>query len=183
LQHYLLLDANVLVAYYCKDEAGPVQDRARSLFAARAKGKIFLFVPNFCVVEAIRAFAKKSWSEQKYGRGSDASEAFEQHKKAFLDDIVDAKLLYSYELSRRHVLSSHRVYERAAMLSYRKGNPPSALDVLIIAMGCDLERIHGREKFAMVTADGPIFDVCEDDKSLPRTLNIARHEIPRSITG
>lgn len=179
--NYFLLDANVLVAYYCQDEPASVRNQARSLFFAQSQGKAFLYVPNFCVAEVLRAFAKKCWSEQLYGKGAEADQSFEAFKKAFLDDVIGSKLLYSYELSRRHLILAHQVYEGAAKLSFRKGSPPSAFDTLLIAMGLDLQRIHSRERFYVVTTDGPVFDVCQASTEMPQAINICRTAIPLNL--
>ncbi len=171
--HYFLLDANVLVAYYCKDEPEEIRSRVGDLFAARAQGKAFLYVPNFCVAEVLKAFAKKCWQEKIY----DASD-FGEFRRTFLADVVDSKVLYSYELSRRHIKMTDRILERAAKLSFRTGSPPSALDLLIIAMGTDLSQVHGSANLHIVTAERPIFDVCQQGDDLPKVLHVGEREIP-----
>lgn len=178
---YFLLDANVLVAYYCKaDEDGALRRRAADLVAARADGEAFLYVPNFCVAETLRAFAKKCWQEKLFGNThQDAREAFDSFRKALLDDVVDGKILYSYELSRRHIKLTDRIYELSSRLSFRSGSVPSTFDVLLIAMGCDLMRIHGEDNLFIVTAERPIVDVCfEARKELPQAINLAERDAP-----
>ncbi|PIP82095.1 MAG: hypothetical protein CO113_11785 [Elusimicrobia bacterium CG_4_9_14_3_um_filter_62_55] len=182
--HYFLLDANVLVPYYCDDgEDRSVRRRIGELMACCAAKKVFLFVPNFCVAEVLKAFAKKCWQEKIYGgRASDAREAFDKFREAFLDDVVDSKLLYSYELSRRHIRRSDEIYEAAAKHSFREGAFPSAFDVLIVSMGMNLARIHGPKGLTIITADRPIYDIYRTDvKFFPHTINILETDIPKDL--
>ncbi|NNN05001.1 MAG: hypothetical protein HKL90_03785 [Elusimicrobia bacterium] len=172
---YYLFDANVLVSYYCAEDNPVVRRRVLSLFPARAKGDVFLYLPNFCVAEVLRAFAKKCWSERIYANPKDS---FDEFRTAFLQDIVDSKNIYSYELSRRHVKLTDKIYETASSISLRKGSPPSAFDVLLIAMGCDLMSIHGHDRFAIVTSERPIYDVCRTNPAeFPVVFNIAEHDL------
>jgi len=171
---YFLLDANVLVAYYCADESSSFsREGVVDLFTSQMGGTTFLYLPNFCVVEILKAFAKKSWAENKFGKGTEADHAFSKLKATFLTDVVNSKILYSYELSRRHILLADKIYERASKISYRSGSPPSSIDVLIIAMGLDLSRIHGQDNFWIVTADDSVTDICLDNKKeMPQVVNL-----------
>ena len=177
---YFLLDANTLVSYYCKDEPEEIRKRVGKLFARHAGGEAFLYVPNFCVVEVLRSIAKKCWTEEKFG--GDPDDAFRSHQDNFLKDIRNAKIFYSYELTRRHILLSDNIYKTAATISLRQGRNPRAFDLLIIAMGLDLMKIHGRERFYIVTTDPPLADVCgKQGNDLPQVLNIAVRDIPSRI--
>ena len=174
---YFLLDANVLVSYYCPEDNDRVRGRAAPLFASKAAGKSFLYVPNFCVAEVLRAFAKKCWGDRLYG---DPAEAFSKFRTAFLEDVVESKQLYSYELSRRHVKMTDEILEASASMSYRTGAAPSAFDVLLIAMGIDLANIHGSQ-LVIVTAERPIYDVCRGNKKFPKAINLNEHDLPRGM--
>ena len=175
---YFLLDANVLVSYYCPGDNDRVRGRVAPLFAARAAGKVFLYVPNFCVAEVLRAFAKKCWGDKLY---ADPDEAFSKFRTAFLEDVVASKQLYSYELSRRHVKMTDQILEASASMSYRAGSAPSAFDVLLIAMGFDLANIHGHSQLLIVTAERPIYDVCRGNKAFPKAINLIEQELPREM--
>ena len=80
MQH-LLLDSNVLVAALCQDEDASTRQRAQELLILEAQGLAFLYVPDFCVAEVLKAFAKKCW----LGRLMDPPKGS----------------LYTFELSRR----------------------------------------------------------------------------------
>ena len=177
---YFLLDANVLVSYYCPGDNDRVRGRVAPLFASKAAGKSFLYVPNFCVAEVLRAFAKKCWGEKLY---ADADEAFSKFRTAFLTDAVESKQLYSYELSRRHVRMTDGILEKSASMSYRTGSAPSAFDVLLIAMGCDLVNIHGRDEITIITSERPIYDVCRGNKDFPVAVNLNEQDFPRGSLG
>lgn len=180
---YFLLDASALVAYYAKDEPGPVKGRVRYLFAAQADEQAFLYVPNFCVAEILGAFAKKCWGEEKFGSGVEADNAFEEYKKAILDDIIDSKILYSYELSRRHIKGCDKIYRLARTISFRKGDSPSAFDILVVSMAFDLCRIHGDDNFRLIAAERPIHDICSAGRAagFPKSICIKEGDVPKSF--
>ena len=128
------------------------------------------------------AFAKKCWQEKLYGTGSGARDAFNKFQEALLGDIVSSKILYSFELSRRHLLLAHKVYEQAATISLRTGNPLGGLDILIVSMALDLMNIHGKDNFYLVTAERPIFDVCRAYRTeFPHVVNILEQDIPAGL--
>ena len=177
---YFLLDASALVSYYCGDEPGEIRARVAELFARHSEGAAFLYVPNFCVTEVLRSMAKKCWTEKK--GDPDPDSAFHTFKETFLTDIRNAKILYSYELTRRHILLSDEIYKTAATMSTRQGHNPGAFDLLIIAMGLDLAQIHGQDNLYIVTADAGLADVCnKDTKSFPKAFNIAKSNLPKSL--
>jgi hypothetical protein len=152
--------------------------------AAKAAGRAFLYVPNFCIAEAMCAFAKKCWQEKLYGTGSGARNAFNEFRDALLEHVVSSKILYSFELSRRHLILAHNVYERAATISssLRSGKPLSTLDVLMISMGLDLMNVHGKDNLYLVTAERPIYDVCCANRAdFPRALNVLEQDIPAGL--
>ena len=96
--------------------------------------------------------------------------------------MVNSKILYSYELSRRHLLLAHEVYNVAFKMSYRDGSPLSAFDVLLLSMGLDLSRVHGYKNLWVVTTEGAITDVCEGNKGImPQVINLANKDIPKSL--
>ena len=174
---YLLLDANVLVAAYCKDENSLTRRRAQWLLAFGLEGEAFFYVPNFCIAEVLKAFARKCWEEKLFGEPRAAYLGLRDPFLSRLEESSDAKL-YSYGLTERHIRLSEELNETAATISYRNGQFPSAFDLLLLGMGRDLARVHG-EDFAIVTAERPITDIAAKDRSLPEVLNISEREIPR----
>ncbi len=143
---YLLLDANVLVPYYVIEDP-LLQQRVSDLLADRSKGRAFLFLPNICVPEVLKAIAKKCFQEKLYGNSqTEARSAFERIR------------------------------------SFRTGRQPSAIDVMIVAMGLDLVNIHGRENFCLVTAERPLFDLCSEAKErLPPVFHLGERDSPRDF--
>lgn len=176
---YFLLDANVVVPQYV-DEGPELDRRVHHLFATRSSGEAFLFVPNICVPEVLKAFAKKCFQDRLFGdSAAEARSAFENLRREFLNDIVGSRVLYSFELSRRHILLTDAVYESAASRSFRKGSQPNAVDLMIVAMGMDLVSYLGREDFTVVTAERPLFDLCSaDPERLPPVFHLGERDLP-----
>ena len=61
--------------------------------------------------------------------------------------------------------------------------PGRAFDVLLIAMGCDLVNIHGRDEITIITSERPIYDVCRGNKDFPVAVNLNEQDFPRGSLG
>lgn len=177
---YFLMDANVLVALYSAEET-KVRRRAAELVMLAAERRAFLYVPDVAIVEILRAFARKCFAEGAAGHtAASARAAYSKMRDAFLGDLGSRQLLYRYELSSRHVDSAEELCEAAVSRRYRSGSTPNALDLVILAMSRELEHIHGRDDFALVTAERPLYDLCAEAGSrLPRAIHIGERDFPR----
>ena len=52
-----------------------------------------------------------------------------------------------------------------------------------MAMGIDLANIHGQDRLVIVTAERPIYDVCQKNKGkgFPAAINLHENDFPRSM--
>lgn len=172
MRHYLV-DANVLVALYV-DEGGRASREAVDFVALRGEGRAFLYVPDIVIIEVLKAFARKCFVEgpSRHSRTS-AQAAYEKLREAFLEDFRGSRVLYRYELAQRHVDSAEALCEAAVTHRFRSGAPPSAIDLLILSMGMDLAHVHGRDDFAILTAERPLYDLCAAGGGrLPRAVHL-----------
>ncbi|MDP3722638.1 MAG: hypothetical protein Q8R91_03975 [Candidatus Omnitrophota bacterium] len=163
---YYLLDASALVLKHRPDPDDSVE-RAKQVMdaieAQRKEHEAFLFLPNFCVVEAFNTLAKWFWRERRFRTEEQyqtARKALERDVKR-VDGLNDQRRFYAYDLHRYHVLNCNKVFEAEHTTDLEpdpkypgRFKPPlSSFDILIIAMGVELKKVHAGQSVYIATGD------------------------------
>lgn len=178
---YILLDANVLAAYYLprSTRSANTKTRAEILIDSARSGKrdFFFYLPNFCVAEVFSVFMKYAfghWNRHVGQKPVLDKRIYNSLVKQFEKDIHNGTFIYHYELARYHVLAINLVapidhYFQISRSRQKKKestnktkpnvNPMGTFDHLIIAMGIHLAKIHGSENVAIVSSDIRLTDV------------------------
>lgn len=189
---YFLLDSSVVVGYYLVQASSEkVHKRMQRIVSKmRVKGRkekpFILFVPNFCVAEVFNTFRKYrygKWNKKVIESGGVISKAeFHRVYNRFQQDIRNAKLFYHYELSRYHLLYTalispidhYYAYQRkrngkGKRNKKRNPSPMSTFDLLIVAMGMELARLHGRDAICILTTDSRIVNILGRAEHIPKS--------------
>jgi len=160
------------VKYYLIDSSAFVHSVEHSgntninFFVERANGDAFLYIPQFCITEVFNTYARKFY-EENIIPGS----VYNQWRNAFINAIHDRRMLYCYDLHRYHNLNSHKIYRSEHRIPRSsKYDRLSTFDVLIIAMGMELKKVHAPNDVFILTRD----------KRLKRVSN-ARKDFARAI--
>ena len=195
---YVLLDANVVAAFYLPHvhRFQNARDRIKIIFdAARSNGEeIFLYLPNFCVAEVFGVFMKHSFSSwNRYVTRTIDTRIYDSLVKQFQSDIHNGSLIYHYELNRYHVLGINLVapvdhyFQHRRRIPGRGTNlvPMGTLDQLIISMGVQLVRLHGEKNVAIVSADDRLTEIASKCKSNipPATIKKLKLDRCEAIVG
>lgn len=198
---YYLLDASALVLKHSPDPDDSVE-RAKKVMnaieAQRKENEAFLFLPNFCVVEAFNTLAKWFWREKRFRtkeQYEDARKALERDVKR-VDELDDQRRFYAYDLHRYHVLNCNKVFEVEHTTDLepdpkypgRFRSPLSTFDILIIAMGMELMKTHAGQEIRIVTCDRRLTRIAEklsDDRpnefaGVVNPYRTSRDALPRS---
>ena len=141
---YYLLDASAVIHLYVPDEQ--VTPKLDHLIEQRGLGKAFLLIPNFCVAETFNALARLHFRKKELN-----ADLYQLCKQTFGRDIHNGQFFYHYEMNRYHVLDVDHIipFEHLFLTERPKGAKKgedwslSTYDVLIIAMGMELDRITG----------------------------------------
>lgn len=162
---YFLLDANIPAGYYLPISLNSQKEKLRiqAIFSYLKKNKKnnFIYIPNFCIAETFNVFAKYSFSswnnhlKRKKTKTID-TRTYQKIAKKFEKDIHNGNFLYHYELNRYHILNAGFICPIDHHYQYSKGNnikPMGTFDHLIIAMGIELTRIHGKDNVCILSSD------------------------------
>jgi len=177
-----LLDASALVTFIVKNPEGGLESakkRLVKLFASRrpGRGPVF-FVPNVCMAECSKAFAKIFLD----GDPSEARKhAYQQHVDSLLDWVSSKRkhVIKTYKLKREHLVGIEDIFTADNALTSRDGQPLSGLDGIIVSMGRTLERQYGKGNVFILTTDARISKLCQSNAdSFPRAVDLKSHEIP-----
>lgn len=187
-RRFLLLDANVVAGYYLPESLGSTKarDRIRIVIeSVRNLGRpdIFLYIPSLCIPEVFSVFAKyhlSTWNnhvKKVFPKGLKKS-MYQKIRKRFRDDVHNGALLQQVELTRYHIQATDLIspvdanFEHYRTRSKAKKNRHKmmmgAADHTIIGMGVQLSKIHGRNNFAIVTADNRLADILTKATSVNR---------------
>lgn len=161
------LDASALVHKYSnlKDPVSRrIQARLRNLFSLSAGKKADLQIPNICMAECAKTFARFALQQELYGKGEDAVAAFRSLRAALLNDVSRDRIISSYELKRRHFEDIEEIF----ILDHQMGAPRnlgdwlSSHDALIISMATEFADRHrdNRDEVMIVTCDRRIAEFC-----------------------
>ena len=164
---FLLLDANVVAGYYLPESLNSrrARERVPLLFDSVRNGwcpEIFLYIPNLCIAEVFVVFAKYRFAKwhkdvKKNLPSGLSADRYVKLRKDFQSDLHNGKLLQQVELNRYHVFASDLISPVDAHYEHYRGKKNKRMmqtvDHLIIGMGIQLAKVHGRDNFAIVTSD------------------------------
>lgn len=137
---YYLLDASAFI-YAVEKYEEP------DFIEEKENGEAFLYLPQFCVTEILNAYGRFFWEEGKLD-----SEDYTKWRGAFLKLVRDRKTIYCYDLHRYHIKNADKVFKVEHTID-RIGSPLSSFDILIIAMGIELKKIHPHNDVIILTRD------------------------------
>jgi len=142
--NYYLIDASAFV--YAVEN---VNRTKIDFFMEKAEGTAFLYVPQFCVAEVLNTYARLFFRENRI-----AGKLYTEWRNEFLKAIRSRRTLYCYDLHRYHNLNADRIYRKEHRMPYQGNeNSLSAFDILIIAMGMELKKIHSPNEVTILTRD------------------------------
>lgn len=184
-RHYLI-DASALVPSFL-DVKTPGSDlnakqAVAKLLAQRAAGGAVLYVPNFCMAECSKAFAKLAYGATKdHEKGT---KLYTRLVTSLLETVSKSQkgLIRSHELERDHLVDVEEVFRvEHKLFPHEKHNLLSGLDALVIKMAQHLARRHGQDHALIVTGEERMTKVCNHSGGrFPRAVNISKHPVPGS---
>ena len=155
---YRLLDASCIIDAF---DFGNTSKKIRqdNLLDKILKKEHFFYIPQFCVAEVFNTINK--WC---YRKTNDKVQISEEEAKIlidrFKDMIHDRKYLYAYDLHRYHNLNCDKIFKiENSTPKIDKKSYLSTFDILIIAMGIELQHIHGKDNFSIVSTDKRLVEV------------------------
>jgi len=182
-----LLDASALVQLFVISKTGTPENKTKSaiskLLSLRKQGKAELLVPNLCMAECSKSFAKLAYEGRE-----DHNKAGNKYR-ALVDSLVGmvskdrGGLIQSFPLERRHLVDIEDIFTAEYRIpSKRDTDHLSGVDAIIIAMGGDLARKHGMDNVFVVTQDRWLATVCNRSHSRPvRAIYTFEDPIPDGI--
>jgi hypothetical protein len=125
-------------------------------------------------MNVLRKYRFGKWNKKVSKNGMISKRQFESIYKKFQNDIHNGKLFYHLELSRYHLLNTafispidhHYAFARSSGKKKKNPSPMSTFDLLIIAMGIELVRLHGKGCVKIVTTDNRISQMVERAKKI-----------------
>jgi hypothetical protein len=175
---YVLLDANVIAAYYAPDtldKKPAAAERVTSLIDAVRKlvrDDVKLLAPSICIAEAYTVLSKHAHPEwrglrkrKRDVKGAIHARTYKKLRAALTSDTQNARLIESIDINRYHVLARHFIapIDHNTFIPGRDGKGRTSemggTDQLIIGMGIWLARLLGRERFCILTADYRLWKV------------------------
>lgn len=163
MRHFLL-DASVLVDCITKSlepKAVRVRAAVTKLFALRHAKKARLYVPNVCMAECSKAFARSAYEALPPDKAGDA---YRIHVDALLELVSSRRTgtVSSMDLAREDLEDIEDIFKFEHSLPRRdRAGSLSGLDAIIIAMGRRLVRRFGDDDVMIVTAEKDIVTVCQ----------------------
>lgn len=167
-RYHLLFDSSVVLPYYVPEATRNKEcvDRIKVVLESVRNHRInaICYLPNICVAEVITNMDRQAYSnwdvqinKQYGGTGKTLHTGrYRAARKRFFRDIHNGALFYQYELNRYHILALDLIapvdkYRKF----YRKGDQRSmgSSDFLVGAMAIHLKKLHGDNRFALLTAD------------------------------
>lgn len=168
---YLLLDTSVIVAYYLPESSTKTTvDRIKAIIDAVKNKELdcILLIPNICIPEVTSTFSKYAFSrwnpkvKKNLPKGLSANK-FKQIKTKFHYHLHNGILLNQYELNRYHILYSDMVSAIDHYYQVQKAvrSPMGSIDHLIISMGIYLQKLLGKNNFAILTDEDRMHQITE----------------------
>ena len=162
-----LFDTSAVAHLYLPEQPKTrrLNERVRYLVQQRTiYRKATLLIPSFCVAEVFNTFAKLHFRPSESDRPLTKDE-YDSCLTRFRDDINLEKTLYAYDLARNHIIAVDEIVpvEHRLAAGDDEGHL-STLDILVIAMACELAYIGDPEKVFLITCDRRMKRVFEELK-------------------
>ncbi len=170
---YFLLDASVLVGYYIPEAIGPTAgENVRIFLESCRKGAHrdwYLVVPNIVIAEVFSSFAKycfATWNRhvQKALPSGLDQRRYGTIRRRFHEHIHKGQFLHQEELNRYHIPGVDLVAPLDHYFQHYRGKgqktPMATADMLVLSIGIHLNHRLGPDRFAIVTADSRMADIC-----------------------
>lgn len=173
---YYLFDSSAALHYYLASPELPFKRSLAFLMATRLAGKSLFYIPEFCIAETFNIFARYHYRDKELTAAD-----HDRVRKEFSLHVRNRATFYPLELTRYHNYNIDAIapiehttsteYQAANLLApisnkkLKKGlatvgadkNPGryrlSTFDMLIISMGIELEKVHGKNTVAIITND------------------------------
>ena len=159
--NYYLIDASAFI-YAIENLDGIEKD----FFVEKANGLAFLYIPQFCVPEVFNAFARFFYRDKKIG-----VEQYTKWKNEFIKAVGSRRILYCYDLHRYHNLNTHKIFKFEHRTSYlQREGALSTFDILIIAMGMELKKIHYPSNVSILTRDKRLRRISNMDEEFAQAI-------------
>lgn len=200
-KHYYLLDTNAALRHYIPDKK--ITPQIDHIIEQHGLKKAFIFISQFCISELFNTFAKFHY-RKKESYPEEYQESFlkdfkplssEDYQKIcsnFREDIKFGRLFYSYSLDRYHTFNADSIFPFEHQIELTRKNHKtgkdepyflSTFDILIIAMGIELARIHGDTRTYILTCDKRIKIIADNMRqSLLGNGSRKKYGIPEHIT-
>jgi hypothetical protein len=175
---FVLLDANIVAGYYLPESLDWIRakDRITNIIdAIRKHGapEICIYIPEPCIAEVLAVFDRyrfATWDRKVIKRLPHRIDGkrYKKIQNQFTDDLHTGPLLQSVPLNMYHILAAKLISSVDANYEYYRHRRNSkkiqkkmmgAADHTIIGIGIYLSRIHGRDNFAILTADHRLADI------------------------
>jgi hypothetical protein len=151
-----LFDTSAIVEYYLPPQKGTerLKHRMEYLVVQRTVHRsAALLVPSFCIAETFNTFARLRFRPREIDARL-TSDEYEACLTRFREDINWERTFYSYDLNRNHVLAVDEIIPVEHRIA--QGDPQkhlSTLDLLVIAMACELAYIGDASQVYLITRD------------------------------
>lgn len=173
---YYLFDASAALHYYLPSPALRFRQSLAFLMSTRLKGESLFYIPEFCIGETFNKFAHAHYRDRIISAAD-----HERIRKEFSSHVRNRATFYPLELTRHHNYNIDVIapIEHTTNTEYQAGgvsapmspnllkkalakagvdkNPGryrlSTFDMLIISMGIELEKVHGKGAVAVITND------------------------------
>jgi hypothetical protein len=156
---YYLLDASAIV--YAVEYLDTIR---LNFFEEKQKGKAFLYIPQFCVAEVLNTFARLCFRDKKIN-----PDQYTTWRGEFINAIHNGRIFYAYDLHRYHNLNADKVYSIEHKTPLRGNETPlSTFDILIIAMGMELKKIHHPTEVIILTRDSRLHCISNKSPDFPK---------------
>jgi len=141
---YYLLDASAFI--WAIENLDKIK---LNFFVEKAKGEAFLYIPQFCITEVLNVFARFFYREKRV-----ENRLYTKWKNDFVAATHNRKIVYCYDLHRYHNINTKTIIKLEHITPYKKGESSlSSFDILIIAMGMELKKIHSPNEVQLLTRD------------------------------
>ncbi len=164
-----LFDTSAAVELYCPRNRRSHLVLQHILQQRSQHRKATLLIPDFCIAEVFNVFARRHFQPTASDLPLTHNE-YEECLTKFRSDVRWGNTLYPYELTRYHILAADEIILVEHKLAPREEKRHlSTLDILVIAMACELAYVGDPEKVFLVTWDRRMKTVFEELKKVDRT--------------
>lgn len=181
MRHYLF-DASALVDFvFTTREPKALRVRAEvgKLFEQHNRGKARLYVPNVCLAECSKAFARAAYESCPEDAADDV---YRGHVDTLLRTLSSRQkgAIRSLMVGREHLENIEDIFRLEYRLPIRdRARHLSGVDAIVIAMGRALARQHGDARVVIVTAEKWMAEVCGKNRpALPAAVYAAEKPVP-----